>query len=242
MAYPNTLGDIKNEVLVEGNINTTIAHFTDDQLNDWVDKAHKWAAGLHPWSFVRGKASTTYASLVTNEEGDLEGEYFEGWKPSSIRYLMIGGYRVKNIMFSRFRQLREEQSSNDSRVFTNVGNLYLVNPSIDVSGTITAWGYYTPANLDGTDPNSETVFSETETGNGAIVDEVLSYVKKRQQKLNEAQAHHQEALAKLAELWENFKDEQFSANDHEISDGMFERIDYATGIGIAELNNRDRFY
>lgn len=242
MAYPNTSGEIKTEVLVQLGVDSTIAYFTDAHLNRWLDKAHKWAAGMHQWPVTQGKVSTTYASLVTNEEGDLEGEYPEGWKSDSIRYLNVGGKKVKKIMFSRFRQLREEQADNDSRVFTDFGRLYLLNPQADVSGTITAWGNYTPADIDGTDPDVTTVFSDTEIGNEAIIEKMISYGKERQLKVKEARFHHDQAVEILNNKWQKWKDEQYDYEDHNVSDGQWTRIDYATGLGVAELNNRDRFY
>lgn len=240
MAYPNTIGEIKNEVLVLLGTSTSVAFYTDTILNNWVDKAHKWAAGVHKWPFTEGRVSTTYASLATNEDGDLVGEYPEGWKSDSIRYLTIGGKVLKKTLFQRFRQFREERSSQDDKIFTDYGRLYYVNPNTALSGTVTAWGQFTPADLDGTDPNSETIFSPTETGNEAIVEKVLEYARIREGNPQEAQLHSARARTILEELWMQWKDEQFGYQDHNVSDGMFKRIDFLSGA--TEFNHRDRFY
>lgn len=242
MAYPNSLSEIKNEVLVTLGVSTSVAFYTDTILTDWIDQAHKWAAGLKKWPFTEGRASTTYASLVTNEDGDLVGEYFEGWKNDSIRYLTIGGKRLQKTQFNKFRTFREERADNDDRLFSDFGRLYLINPNIDVSGTVTAWGQYTPANLDATNPDATTVFSSTQNGNEALVEKVVSYALHRQKKFQEARAHHDQAVEILNGVWQAWKDEQFGYHDVSSDEGMFKRIDYATGLGVSEVNNRDRFY
>ena len=239
----NTQGDIKNDVLVQGQISTTIAFFTDTILNTWISKAHTWASARHKWPFTEGRVSTTYASLSTQEDGYLVGEFPEGWKSDSIRLLTIDGKEVGKRNFYEFRTFLENNSSNNKRIFSDFGRRYFINPSIDLSGTVTVWGQYTPAPLDGTiaDATNYTVFSNNEEeGNEAIVEEVLSYVKKRESKLQESIAHHQRAVEILEEIWQRIKDEQY-AYQTEDNDGMFKRIDVLGGALRDDLFKRDQF-
>jgi len=235
-----TTADIKDQVLVELGASTTLAYYTDDILNDWIDKAHKWAAGFKKWPFTEGRVSTTYASLVTDEDGNLRGESPEGWKSDSIRLLSIGGKRLTKTNHRAFQAFREDHPTASDRIFTDFGRLYLINPYADVSGTIAVWGQFTPLTLDATDPTAQTVFSLTEEdGNDTLVQEVLSYAMLREKKQGEAQAYHQKTIEMLLGIWERYKDEQFVYQGKEL--GMFERIDVVRGRGRSELNSENQF-
>ena len=232
----NNLGDIKNDVLVQLNASTTIAFYTDDILNDWTDKAHKWSAGFKKWPYTEGRISTTWT-------GSEESAYPEGWRADSIRVLQLGGKRLQKLNFEDYQIFREEQPDSDDRVFTDFGKVYFINPQVDSSGTTTAWGQFVPAGLDGTDPTVLTVFSgNDESGNEAIVQEVLSYAKTREKKIQEAILHHQRAMQILEEMWTKIKEEQFAYQTHHIRGGMWKRMDILEGVAEDELFRRDQFY
>lgn len=224
----NNLGDIINEFLVRNQTSTAVAFYTDAILTRWADLAHKQAAGYKKWPFTEGRVSTTYASLVTNDEGLLRGEYPEGWKSDSLRYLSIGGKKLEKKSFTKFRKYVEDNPGNTDRIFTDYGRQYFINPTADVSGTVTVWGQYTPALLDPSDPSVTTVFSGEEEGNEAIVEFMQSYARKREKNLGESIAHQKEGMRILEQLFERFKEEQFGyqATDDE---GIFKRMDVLNG-------------
>jgi hypothetical protein len=235
------LSEIKNDVLVQLQASTTVGFYTDAILDDWIDKAHQWAAGYKKWPHTEGRASTTFASLASNADGLLEGNYPEGWRADSIRKMRIGGKRVKKQNFEKFLDFIEDFSSDTRRMFSDYGRVYYVNPNIDLSGTVAVWGQYSPATIDSTDDQAETVFSQgAEEANEAIIEEVISYAKKREQKLAEAQAHHQSARAILDELWSRHGDEQFGYHSPD-NDGMFERFDAVDGMYYNDKFKRDQF-
>jgi len=223
---PNTLGEIKAEVLVELGASTTLAYYTDTILNDWINKSHIWASGYKKWPFTEGRVNTTFASLVTDVDSFLRGEYPEGWKSDSIRQMRIESKNVEKINYLDFYRYLEELpdvSGNRSRVFTDFGRSYYVHPNIDLGGSISLWGQYTPADLDTTDPDAPTAFSSTEEGNEAMVERVLGYAMIREKKMTEAQAHNQRAKEILDELWEDIKAEGFGY--HTKRRGMFKYFD-----------------
>lgn len=236
-----TQADIKDDFLIQNQKSTTAAFYTDAILSDFIDKAHKYSAGFKKWPFTEGRQSTTFASLVTDEDGFLRGEFPEGWKPETIRLLKIGGKRLIKKDFQKFHQYFEENASADDRFFTDRGLNYYINPNIDLSGTVTVWGQYTPATIDATDDTAKTVFTDNaEEGNEAIVEFMLSYAMKREKKKAEALSHVKEGQRILNEIWDRIKDEQF---DYEGTpdDGMFERIDVVEGALRDDLFKRDQF-
>lgn len=221
-------GEIINEFLVRNSANTSVGFYTDAICRDWADQGHKWASGYHKWPFTEGRYSTTFASLVTGEDGYLIGVYPEGWKSDSIRMMKIGGYEVGKREFYKFTKYLEDNVGDTSRIFSDYMRVYYVNPNIDVSGTVTLWGQYTPLGFDGTLPATETVFTGEEEGNEAIVEEMMSYARKREKKLSEALAHHKEAQRILDEIWERIKAEQYNYQVPP-NDGMFERFSVIDG-------------
>lgn len=236
-----TQADIKNDVLVQLGANTTAGFYTDDILSDWIDKAHKWASSYKKWPYTEGRSSTTFASLATNADGLLEGNYPEGWRADTIRKMRIGGKRVEKRLFEKFLDFLEEFPSDTRRIYSDFGRVYYINPNIDITGSVVVWGQYTPATIDKTDPDAVTVFSDgAEEANEAIIEEVISYAKKRENKLNEAGAHHGNARNILDELWQRHGDEQFAYHSPE-NDGMFERFDAVDGLYYEERIKRDQF-
>ena len=232
--------DIINEIIVQLGVSTTVAFYTDTILEDWIDKANKWAAGYKKWPFTEGRISTTYVADNTSIEAGFS--YPEGWKPDGIRLLQVGGKRFTKVNFYKYQEFRENYSNDKKKIFSDFGLLYFINPQADVSGTTTLWGQYTPATLAETDNTALTVFSaNAEEGNEAIVEEVMSYAKKKEKKPNEVLAYHKRAKDILDELWEKIKDEQFGYQVVD-DDGMFKRIDIVNGGFRDDIIRRDRWF
>jgi hypothetical protein len=219
-----TRGEIKIEILVRSGKDTTSAWTSEAFLNDWINQAHKWAAGYKPWPFTEGRVSTTY---TTTEEWS-----FEGYKADSFRFIQVGGKRLQKINFEDYQIFKEEQSSSADKIFSDFGRLVYINTNAGLSGTLTAWGQYIPADIpdgDGaTADDMETVFTYGgDEGNQAIIEKVLGYMANRDNKQKEAINNH--ALAKniLDELWKRIEDEQFAY--HTKDRGQWERIDILNG-------------
>jgi hypothetical protein len=213
-----TIGNIIDAVLVRGNVTTTAAGlYTDTILNGWVNDAHRWAAGFARWPFTEGRYSTTFT-------GTEETQYPEGWRTDSIRYLEIGGERLKKVIFQDYKSYIEDtDSAGQDKIYSDYGRTLFVNVASDVSGTMTVYGNYIPAKIDTTDPTLLTIFSDAdEDGNEAIVEEMLSYAKLREKKFDEANLHHQRAINVLNVIRERIAGEQFGYGSHESS--MWNRI------------------
>ncbi len=230
----NNLGNLINEFLIQNQSSTTSAFYTDSILTEWADQSHQWAAAYHKWPFTEGRISTTFTSV---EEWN-----FEGYKADSFRLVQIGGKRLRKLDFGNYQIFREEEASGDDRVFSDFGRLVLINPNIDLSGTLTAWGQYIPASFDTTDLTSKTVFSDHEPeGNEAIVLKMLSLARNREKKMTEAKYFEDLAKLKLDELYKRILDEQYQYQTHPDSGGMFERLDVLKGAMEDDLFKRDQF-
>jgi hypothetical protein len=237
----NIVGDLMTEVLVRNNRTTTDGFITNAILQDWTRQAITWVCSYKKWPATEGRVSTTFASLKTSEDGYLVGEYPEGWKSDSIRLLTIGGKEVEKKNFYKFRKFVEDYPSDNDRVFTDFNRQYYVNPRIDLSGTVTCWGQYTPF-IDVTDLSATTPFSgNEEEANEAIVDKMSSYLKYRENKGNEALVCEQSAKLKLNELWQRIQDEQFAYQQPKGDYGMWERVDILGGDYYSDTIKRDQF-
>ena len=231
-----TIGNLQTELLVRLSLSTTAsssAGVTDTILNDWTREAHNWAVAYHKWPATEGRISTTYTT--SSEEWS-----FEGYKADSFRFVQVGGKRLQKINFEDYQIFRENRSESEDRVYSDFGRTVFINPNIDASGTLTAWGQYAPI-VDPTDKSAETVFSGfDEEANDAIVEEMLRFAKERQQKLVEAEAHHNKAKEILENVWGKSQDEQavYQTKDRNI----FARFDVLRGTGIEEDNlSRDQW-
>lgn len=237
-----TSEDIKAEFIVRGQQNTASGFLNDTILNDWVQEKHRWSASYKKWPFTEGRVSTTYASaLTTDEDGNLRGEYPEGWKPDSIRLMKIGGKWITKMNFQAFHRWREDQpdaNGVESRQFTDYGRLYYLSPNIDISGTIVLWGQFTPADLDVTGGN--TIFSNVdEDGNEAIVEAMLGELEMRKLDQRAAQGHMAKAAALLNGLWDKIVQEQPQYRNNDT--GMFEHFDVLQGGYPEHLVNPRRW-
>jgi len=227
-----TKGEIKIQTLVRGGWSTTYT-ITDTNLDLFIDKAHRFAAAYKKWPFTEGRVSTTFASLATTEDGYLEGNYPEGWKSDSIRLLKIGGKQVDKKEFYKFTKFLEDNATSTDRIFSDYGRVYYINPNIDVSGTVTAWGQYTPASL----VENDTVFVGEDEGNEAIIEMTMSYVYRRLGDDNNAMAHEITSRRTLDELWIRIQAEQYG---YQVTpdDGMFKRFDVLEGGTIDTNENQ----
>jgi hypothetical protein len=232
----NTIGDIQTEFLVRNNLTTTDSFVTDTTLKGWTQDALTYCAGYKKWVFTEGRVSTTFASLVTNEDGYLMGEYPEGWKADSIRLLTIGGKRVDKKNFYKFQEFVEDNEGATDRIYTDFNRRIIINPHIDLSGTVTAWGQYTPS-LDWSIPASVTPFSNNdEEGNEALVEKMTVYLKRREHLPQEAELHDKRVVDKLEELYKKTAEEQamYQTTDGE---GMWKRMDIVNGTFGDELSS-----
>ncbi len=229
------LNDLQTEVLVRGNYSTTLAFITQTQLNDWINMSHQWAAAYRKWPFTEKRdisANTSDADEIHNYPSDF--------KSDSIRILTVNSKRLRKTNFDDYLRYREENSSGTDRIFADFNRTYYINPNIDISGTIHAYGQYKVSDLDVTDLTATTVFSGSEEdGNEAIVEKVLANAKQREGKMQESQLHLQTATELLKGVWERISGEQFGY--HPKGEGMWERLDVVDGDYHNELFKRDRF-
>lgn len=190
---------------------------------------------------TEGKASTTAASAVTSPEGYTTIAYPEGYKADSIRLLTVDGKRFDKKNFYKFQSFLEDNPANTEKIWTDYARTVLVNPNAaDFSGTVVAWGQYTPA-LDVTDLAATTVFSDyDEEGNEAIIEKMTSYLKAREHLPDEVQLHEERAKQKLDAIEVLIDDEQFGYQDTD-NDGMWKRFDVLRGGFREDLFNRDRW-
>lgn len=235
-----TVSDIQTEFLIRNNRSTTDAFITDTTLNNWLTEAHVWAAANTKWPVTEGRVSTTYASLLTDEDGLLYGQYPEGWKSDSIRMLQIGGKRLDKKNFYDYRKFLEDNPGSQERYYTDYGGRYYINSGAGLSGTVAVWGQYTPA-IDPTDKTAVTIFSDSDQeGNEAIIDKMTYYLKLRERVPSEADFYDQRAQGRLASLDKHINDEQF-AYQTVAGDGMFRRIDIVRGDYRSDVWKRDQW-
>lgn len=234
-----TYSDIRTDVIVKLGISTTSAYYTQEIIDDWIQQSTRWASSAKKWPFTEGKVSTTFAA----GGGDAGDEYyFEGYKADAFRMVQIGGKRLRKLNFEDYQIMREEQPDSNDRVYSDYARTVYINPQIDLSGTLTAWGQYQPLDIDVTDENSVTLFSAgDEEGNEAIVEKVLYFANVREKKNNVALAHHQRAMEILDSLEAKVFDEQYQYQTHPSRGGIFGRIDVIDGFLEDEVYRRDQF-
>lgn len=231
--YMRTRDDIFTEVLVRNNLTTTDTFITDAYLKGWFRDAHIWASSYHKWPMTQGRVSTTFAAT--------EEWTFEGYKADSFRIVQIGGKRLTKLNFEDYQTFREEAPASTDRVFTDFGKLVFINPRVDLTGTLTAWGQYQPY-VDVTDETGLTIFTNwDDEGNEGIVEKMSSYLKRRLGNIQAAELHDQRAVAKLEEVWKRIMAEQFKYQTHPDSGGMFKRFDVINGAASDEIINSDQF-
>ena len=223
-----TRDDIFREVLVRNSRSTTEAFITDTMLKDWFFDSHIWAAAYHKWPFTEGRVQTTFAT----GGGPASDEwYFEGYKADSFRLMTIGGKRLRKLNYEDYLILREEEPTRNDRVYSDAGRYIFINPAIDISGTLTAWGQYQPY-VDVTDENGVTIFTGyDEEGNEAIVEKMSAYLKRREHLTQEAELHDQRAMTKLEEVFGRVRDEQYAYQTHPDRGGMYKYINVVDGRG-----------
>lgn len=234
-----TRGEIKTEILVRSGKDTTSAWTSEAFVNDWINQNHKWAAGYKPWPMTEGRTSTTWAAT--------EEIKFEGYKADSFRIITVGGKRLQKINFDDYIAFKENefsQSDRDSRVFSDKAGINYFNVSADVSGTMTAYGQYIPADIPDGDgsagDDAETVFTGNgDEGNQAIIEKCLAYINYRDTNPSEAQLHDKNAKQILDDLWKRVQDEQFAYQTKDRS--MFEYFNVIRGGHRGGIINEDQF-
>lgn len=234
----NTVTDIINEVLVRNNRTTTDSFITDDMLEDWLRQANNYCVSKYKWPLSEVRDS----SLAW--DGDEEVGYSEfnvDFRADSIRILQIGGKRLRKTQFEEYQTQREEYPDAEERMFTDFSRILFINPNCGLSGTITAWGQYTPQ-VDPTDASATTIFSTfDEEGNEAMVEKMTSYLKRREHLPDEAELHDQRADQKLEGLYQKIQKEQYKYQSGRDSEGMWKRFDAIEGDFHDNLFNRDQF-
>ncbi|MBI5573494.1 MAG: hypothetical protein HY919_02940 [Elusimicrobia bacterium] len=227
----NNILDIQTEFLTRGARTTSSADISDAILNNWTRECYTAAASFKKWPFTEGRISTTFTSV--------EEWSFEGYRADSFRLMQIGGKRLQKLNFEDYQIFKEKSPSSEDRVYSDFGNLVFINPNIDLSGTLTAWGHYVPA-VDPTDKTAKTVFSDNEeTGNDAIVELMLAKLKERDKLFDETIFHQKIAAHLLDNIWKQYQDEQFVYQTHTDRGGMFERFDVLGGSVSDEILNED---
>lgn len=230
----STYNDISTDFIRKLGISTTSAYYSDAIIGSWAQQATRFATSYKKWPHTEGRVSTTFAST--------EEWSFEGYKADTFRLLQIDSKRLNKLNFEDYQIFREEDSSGSDRVYTDFGRLVFINPNIDLSGTLTAYGQYTPVDIDITDLTATTVFSgKDEEANEAIVQEMISYAKTREKKSTEAEFFHKRALAILDGLWQRIQDEGYGYQTHRTRGGMFKRINVIDSGVEDDKIKRDQF-
>lgn len=223
---------LKSQIVIRGGWSTSET-VTEGNLNDLISRAHRWAAGYKKWPFTEGKVTTTYVSTTEDYS------YPEGWKSDSIRLLQLGDKRVQKLVWSEYQSFKEDLPDSSDRVYSDFGGRYYINPSIDLSGTITVWGQFTPPVLVEADT---TVFEgEDDEGDEAVIEKTMAFVYERIGELKNAQARDEIARKRLDELWTRITDEGFGYHTGRNAEGMFKRIDAVKGAIRDDLLKRDQF-
>lgn len=234
-----TQTEIITEVLVRNNRTTTDTFITDTKLKSWFKSSVIWATSYHKWPFTEGKNSTTFSTAVTDELGNAIVQYPEGFKSDSVRILTIGGKRLTKTNFSSFLRYLEDNAPVTDRIYSDYARQLYVNVRADVSGTLTAYGQYTPI-IDTTDDTAVTIFSDfDEEGNESIVEKMSSYLKRSEHITDEAELHDQRASVKLDEIWTRVTDEQYAYQAKDQT--MFEDFDVLEGRGSQDWGKENRW-
>lgn len=233
-----TVSDLITEVLVRNNRSTTDSFITDAMLQDWVRDANNYATTQYKWplSEVRDK-SLAWTGVEEIPYTDFTVDY----KADAIRILQIGDKRLQKTSFEEYLKFREEEPSANDRIFADFSRTLYINPNADVSGTIAAFGQYTPQ-IDPTDAAATTMFSTfDEEGNEAVVEKMSSYLKRREHLPDEAELHDQRTDVVLEKLWKKVQAEQYKYQTGPSSEGMWRRMDVLNGGFRDDIFNTDQF-
>jgi len=234
----DSVGNIINEVLVRNNRTTTDSFISDTMLEDWLREANNYCVSQYKWplSEIRDK-STSWGGTEEIPYTDFTVNF----KADSIRILQIGGKRLQKINFEKYKDFREDLPSDTSKYYSDWGRTLWINPNCGLTGTIAAFGQYTPV-IDPTDATATTIFSDfDEEGNEAIVEKMTSYLKRREHLPQEAELHDQRTDMVLAKIWKKIQNEQFKYQSGSESDGLFRRFDAIEGGFSDTLFKRDQF-
>ncbi len=222
---------IKN-VVIRGGLDTTVAYFTDANLERDINTAYQWASSYKRWPMIEYMDKSGAFTSGTEEYSYPN----TGFKTDSIRTMKIGDYLFKKIAFTDYLKWRENYTSNDDRIFSDYRRTLYINPNC-VSGTIYAYGALAPSSLSTS--TATTIFSTDVEGDDAIVDKTLEYCFQRSKQFELSTQFKVSAIQKLEELWKRLVDEQsgYQSKDRP----MFDRIDIVNGDYYNDENNPLRF-
>lgn len=233
-----TVSDLITEVLVRNNRTTTDSFITDAMLQDWIRDGNNYATTQYKWplSEVRDKSlAWTGAEEIPYTDFTID------YKADAIRLLQIGGKRLQKTSFEDYQKFREEEPTANDRIYADYARTLFINPNADVSGTIAAFGQYTPQ-IDPTDATATTMFSTfDEEGNEAIVEKMTAYIKRREHLPDEAELHDQRTDAILGKLWKKVQDEQYNYQQAPNNGGMWKRMDIINGGFRDDILNTNQF-
>lgn len=234
----SSVSDIINEVLVRNNRTTTDSFITDDMLEDWLRQANTYCTARFKWPLSEVRDQTL--AWTGAEEVDYSSFTID-FKADSIRILQIGGKRLQKTSFEEYQNFREDESSATDPIFSDFARVLYINPNCGLSGTIAAFGQYTPS-IDPTDATATTIFSTfDEEGNEGIVEKMTSFLKRREHLPDEAELHDQRADQKLLTLFQKIQAEQYKYQASPSSEGMWKRMDVLHGGFRDDVFNTDQF-
>ena len=226
MAGLRTRDDIFTAFLVRNNRSTTDSFITETNLKNFYKDSVLWAASQKKWPATEGRVQTTFAAGLGPGTDEY---YFEAYKQDSFRVLQIGGKRLRKLNFEDYQTFREEESDSTERVWSDFHRTVFINPNIDLTGTLVAYGQFQPI-VDVTDETGVTFFSDyDDEGNEAIVEKMNSYLKQREHLIDEVVVFDHRASLKLNEVWNRVLDEQQKYQTHISTGGRFSRFDALNG-------------
>ena len=218
--------DIFTAFLVRNNRSTTDSFITETNLKNFYRDSVLWAAAQHKWPATEGRVMTTFA---TGSGINSDEYFFESYKQDSFRLIQIGGKRLRKLNFEDYQTFLEEDTDSTERVWSDFNRTVFINPNIDLTGTLVAYGQYQPV-VDVTDEAGKTFFSDyDDEGNEAIVEKMTTYLKQREHLKDEVVLHDQRARQKLDEVWNRVLGEQYKYQTHDSSGGMWKRFNVLDG-------------
>lgn len=231
MAYTYT--QLQSEVLVRLGADTTSSFYTESDIRDWLNRSYIWSSAYHKWPQTEYKDKSSAFTKGTETYSYPNATF----KTDSIRILQIGSYLFKKKNFADYLKWREDYPDRDDKYFSDYGRSLYINPNC-ASGTIYAYGQYTPTGL--AMGSSSTVFANNEDeADEAIIEKTLSYAFLKEKKFKESISYESSAKQKLDELWKRITDEQYAYQN--INQSMFSDIDVVKGETPYDMNNPLQF-
>lgn len=201
MLYAN----LQDQCIIRLGTDTTSTFITEKNIRDWLDLAHKWAAGYKKWPFTEymDKSGAFTAGTETYAYPNIN------FKTDSIRMIKVGDYLFDKKLFKDYLQYREDYPSGTDKIYSDYGRTLYINPNC-TTGTIYSYGQLTPPVLGlVSSSTASTVFnSYDDEGDDAIIDKTCSYAFRKMKKFQEALDFESRARTTLDELWKRIQEEQ----------------------------------